>query len=80
MDVQDAKKGNTRRAYKMVALVTLWVDEGPEHEAMSKIAKQIVSHELSELFDGAGFKLGDTGYGFETAINSIEFVEKKELH
>jgi len=80
MDVQDAKEGNNRRAYKMVALVTLWVDEGPEHEAMSKIAKQIVSHELSELFDGAGFKLGDTGYGFETAINAIEFVEKKELH
>ena len=80
MAVQDTKEGNARRAYKMVALVTLWVDEGPEHETMASLAKQIVEHEIHELVDSASFKIGDSGYSFGTSVDSVEFVEKKNLH
>jgi hypothetical protein len=77
---QDTATGNNRVAYKVVALFTMWVDDGPEHEAMKEISKQIVSHELADNLDGAGFRIGDTEYTFETAVNSIEFVTRSELN
>ena len=73
-------KGNSRTSYKMVMLVTVWVDEGPEHETMASLAKQIVEHEIHELVDSASFKIGDSGYSFGTSVDSVEFVEKKNLH
>ena len=77
---QDTETSNSRIAYKVVALFTMWVDDGPEHEVMKEISKQIVSHELADNLDGAGFRIGDTDYTFETAVNSIEFVTRSELN
>ena len=80
MAIQNPEPGNSRVAYKVVTLLTLWVDTGPEHEAIKNLSKQILEHELTELLDGAGFRIGETGYEFATAVNSIEFVERSELH
>jgi len=80
MAIPDTESGNSRIAYKVVALVTLWVDTGPEHDAIANLSKQILEHEITELLDGAGFRIGDTGYEFSTAVNSIEFVQRKDLH
>jgi hypothetical protein len=73
-------KGNSRTPYKMVMIITLWVDDGSEHEVMTSLAKQIVAHEIHELVDSASFKIGDSGYSFGTSVDAIEFVEKKNLH
>ena len=80
MALQDTNTGNSRIAYKVVTLITLWVDTGPEHDAIANLSKQILEHEITELLDGAGFRIGDTGYEFETAGNSIEFVQRNDLH
>ena len=80
MALQNTDTGNSRIAYKVVTLITLWVDTGPEHDAIANLSKQILEHEITELLDGAGFRIGDTGYEFETAVNSIEFVQRKDLH
>tara|TARA_B100002019_G_C21188139_1_gene557351 strand:+ start:143 stop:385 length:243 start_codon:yes stop_codon:yes gene_type:complete len=80
MDVPDTEQGNNRIAYKVVILTTLWVDNGPEHDSIANLSKQIVEHEVIELLDGAGFRIGDTGYEFNTAINSIEFVQRNDVH
>jgi len=80
MAIPDTESGNSRIAYKVVALVTLWVDTGPEHDQIANLSKQILEHEITELLDGAGFRIGDTGYEFTTAVNSIEFVQRKDLH
>jgi hypothetical protein len=80
MALQDTDTGNSRIAYKVVTLITLWVDTGPEHDAIANLSKQILEHEITELLDGAGFRIGDTGYEFETKVNSIEFVQRKDLH
>ena len=69
MDVPDTEQGNNRIAYKVVIMTTLWVDNGPEHDSIANLSKQIVEHEVTELLDGAGFRIGDTGYEFNTAIN-----------
>jgi hypothetical protein len=80
MAIPDTDESNSRIAYKVVTLITLWVDEGPEHDAIVNLSKQILEHEVTELLDGAGFRIGDTGYEFTTAVNSIEFVQRTELH
>ena len=80
MATQDTDQSKSRVAYKVVALLTLWVDQGPEHDAMANLSKQILEHELAQLLDGAGFRIGDTGYEFATAVHSIEFVRRNELH
>ena len=80
MAIQNPEPGNSRVAYKVVTLLTLWVDTGPEHEAIKSLSKQILEHELTELLDGAGFRIGETGYEFATSVNSIEFVERSDLH
>ena len=80
MAIPDADAGNSRIAYKVVTLITLWVDTGPEHEAIANLSKEILEHEITELLDGAGFRIGDTGYEFATAVNSIEFVKRNDLH
>ena len=80
MDVPDTEQGNKRIAYKVVIMTTLWVDNGPEHDSIANLSKQIVEHEVTELLDGAGFRIGDTGYEFNTAINSIEFVQRNDVH
>ena len=80
MAIQDTESSNTRVAYKVVTLITLWVDSGPEHDAIANLAKQILEHEIGEQLDGAGFRIGDTGYEFATAVNSIEFVKRNDLH
>ena len=80
MALQDTDTGNSRIAYKVVTLITLWVDTGPEHDEITNLSMQILEHEITELLDGAGFRIGDTGYEFSTAVNSIEFVQRKDLH
>jgi len=80
MAIPDAESGNSRIAYKLVILTTLWVDTGPEHDAIKNLSKQIIEHEVVELLDGAGFRIGETGYEFTTAVNSIDFVERNDLH
>ena len=80
MAIPDAEPGNSRIAYKLVILTTLWVDTGPEHDAIKNLSKQIIEHEVVELLDGAGFRIGETGYEFTTAVNSIDFVERNDLH
>ena len=80
MAVPDTAQGNNRIAYKVVIMTTLWVDNGPEHDSIANLSKQIVEHEVTELLDGAGFRIGDTGYEFNTAINSIEFVQRNDVH
>ena len=80
MATQDTDQSKPRVAYKVVTLLTLWVDQGPEHEAMANLSKQILEHELAQLLDGAGFRIGDTGYEFATAVHSIEFVRRNEHH
>ena len=80
MDVPDTEQGNNRIAYKVVIMTTLWVDNGPEHDSIANLSKQIVEHEVTELLDGAGFRICDTWYEFNTAINSIEFVQRNDVH
>lgn len=81
MDLQDSRKGSARTSYQMVALVTVWVDEGENHDAMARIAQHIVTNELTEMFNGSEFKIGDSGYGFETVVTAIDFVmQKRDLH
>ena len=80
MATQDTDQSKSRVAYKVVTLLTLWVDQGPEHDAMANLSKQILEHELAQLLDGAGFRIDDTGYEFATAVHSIEFVRRNELH
>ena len=64
MAIPDTESGNSRIAYKVVTLITLWVDTGPEHDQIANLSKQILEHEITELLDGAGFRIGDTGYEF----------------
>ena len=77
---EDTSPGNTRTPYKMVALITLWVDDTEEHASLVEIAKHIVTKEIFHLVDGAGFKIGDTGYGFETTVDSIDIVQRSNLN
>ena len=80
MDDKDPVTGSSRTPYRMVALITVWVDDGQDHEMMLHAANQIVRKELYENIDGAGFKVGDTSRGFETAVESVEFIRRTDLH
>ena len=80
MDVPDTEQGNNRIAYKVVIMTALCVDKWPYHNSIANLSNQIVEHEVSELLDGAGFRIGDTGYESNTAINSIEFVQRNDVH
>jgi hypothetical protein len=80
MDAEDTVSGNSRTPYRMVAMITVWVDDGQDHEMMLHAASQIVSKEIYEHIDGAGFKVGDTSKGFETEVESVEFILRTDLH
>ena len=80
MDDKDTATGNSRTPYRMVALITVWVDDGQDHEMMLHAANQIVRKEIYENIDGAGFKVGDTTKGFETEVDSVEFIRRTDLH
>jgi len=51
MDAKDTVSGNSRTPYRMVALITVWVDDGQDHEMMLQAASQIVSKEIYEHID-----------------------------
>ena len=80
MDDKDTTTGNSRTPYRMVALITVWVDDGQDHEMMLHAANQIVRKEIYENIDGAGFKVGDTTKGFETEVDSVEFIRRADVH
>jgi hypothetical protein len=80
MAIQNPEPGNSRTAYKMVALITLWVDDGPNHEIILETARQIVTKELYNHIDSAGYKIGDTDEGFSTSVEAIELIKREELH
>ena len=72
--------GNARTPYKVVAMITLWVDDTPDHEALVEVAQHIVTKEIFNLVDGAAFKVGDTGQGFETSVDSIDMVKRSNVN
>lgn len=80
MDVENTVSGNSRTPYRMVAMITVWVDDGPDHDMMVHAANQIISQEIYEHIDGAGFKVGETSKGFETSVESVEFIRRVDLH
>ena len=80
MDAKDTVSGNSRTPYRMVAMITVWVDDGQDHEMMLHAASQIVTKEIYDHIDGAGFKVGDTSRGFETSVESVEFIRRTDLH
>ena len=80
MAIQNAGPGNSRTSYKMVALITLWVDDGKNHEIILETARQIVTKELYNNIDSAGYKIGESDEGFSTVVESVELIERTELH
>ena len=80
MAIQNAGPGNSRTAYKLVALITLWVDDGENHEIILETARQIVTKELYNTIDSAGYKIGDTDEGFSTSVEAVELIKRTELH
>ena len=80
MASKDAIQGNTRTPYKVVAMITLWVDDTPDHEALVEVAQHIVTKEIFNLVDGAGFQIGETGQGFETTVDSVDMVKRSNLN
>ena len=80
MAVQDTEQGSSRTAYKVVALVTLWVDDGERHDVLVETAKQIITKEIYHHLDGAGYKLGDADMGFVTAVEAVEIIKRQDLH
>ncbi len=77
---KDTSPGNTRTPYKVVAMITLWVDDNQDHEALVEVAQHIVTKEIFNLVDGAAFKIGDTGQGFETSVDSIDMVKRSHVN
>ena len=80
MDAKDTSAGNSSTPYRMVALITVWVDDGQDHEIMLHAANQIVRKELYDIIDGAGFKVGETTKGFETSVDSVELIRRTDFH
>ena len=80
MAIQDSEPGNSRTAYKMVALITLWVDDGRNHEIILETARQIVTKELYGSIDSAGYKIGDTEEGFSTSVEAVELIKRQDIH
>ena len=80
MAIQNPEPGNSRTAYKMVALITLWVDDGPNHEIILETARQIVTKELYNNIDSAGYKIGETDEGFSTSVEAVELIKRTDLH
>jgi hypothetical protein len=80
MASKDAIPGNTRTPYKVVAMLTLWVDDTDDHESLVEIAKHILTKEIFNLVDGAAFQVGDTGYGFETTVDAIDTVKRANVN
>ena len=54
MAIQDSEPGNSRTPYKMVALITLWVDDVDSHAIILEAARQIVTKEIYNTCDSAG--------------------------
>ena len=80
MAIQNAGPGNSRTSYKMVALITLWVDDGENHDVILETARQIVTKELYSNIDSAGYKIGDTDEGFSTVVEAVELIKRADLH
>ena len=80
MASKDAISGNTRTPYKMVAILTLWVDDGEDLESLVEVAKHILTNEIINLVDGAAFKVGDTEQGFETTVDGIDMVKRSNVN
>ena len=80
MAIQDSKPGNSRTPYKMVALITLWIDDGMNHDIILETARQIVTKELYGSIDSAGYKIGDTEEGFSTSVEAVELIRRQDIH
>tara|TARA_Y100001951_G_C11100703_1_gene161866 strand:- start:176 stop:418 length:243 start_codon:yes stop_codon:yes gene_type:complete len=80
MASKDTIPGNTRTPYKIVVMITLWVDDNPDHEALVEVAQHVLTKEIFNLVDGAGFQIGETGQGFETTVDSVDMVKRSNLN
>tara|TARA_R110002020_G_scaffold475930_3_gene714627 strand:- start:4695 stop:4937 length:243 start_codon:yes stop_codon:yes gene_type:complete len=80
MDDQNPEQGNSRTPYKMVALITVWVDDDQDHEEMIYAASKIVNKELIDAIDGSKFSVGNRSTGFETNVESVEIIRRVDFH
>ena len=80
MEVKQPSQAKTRSPYKVVAMLTLWVDDCEDHESLVEIAKHILTKEIFNLVDGAAFKVGDTEQGFETTVDGIDMVKRSNVN
>ena len=80
MAIQDSEPGNSRTPYKMVALITLWVDDVDSHAIILEAARQIVTKEIYKTCDSAGYKIGDSQEGFSTSVEAVELIKRTDLH
>ena len=57
------------------------VDNAPEHDALVRIAAQIVENEMRETFDEAIYKItDDPPIGFSVKVDSVQILEKKDIN
>jgi len=81
MGFDDNQTGNQRRSYTVVSIIKLMVDNAPEHDALVRIAAQIVENEMRETFDEANYKItDDPPIGFSVKVDSVQILEKKDIN
>jgi len=81
MGFDDNQTGNQRRSYTVVSIIKLMVDDVPEHDAIVRIAAQIVEKEMRETFDEANYKItDDPPIGFSVKVDSVQILEKKDIN
>ena len=81
MGFDDDQEGNQRRGYTVISIIKLMVDNAPEHDALVRIAAQIVENEMRETFDEAIYKItDDPPIGFSVKVDSVQILEKKDIN
>jgi len=81
MGFDDDQEGNQRRGYTVISIIKLMVDNAPEHDALVRIAAQIVENEMRETFDEAIYKItDDPPIGFSVKVDSVQIIEKKDIN
>ena len=81
MGFDDNQEGNQRRGYTVISIIKLMVDNAPEHDALVRIAAQIVENEMRETFDEAIYKItDDPPIGFSVKVDSVQILEKKDIN
>lgn len=81
MGFDDNQEGNQRRGYTVISIIKLMVDNAPEHDALVRIAAQIVENEMRDMFDEANYSItDDPPIGFSVKVDSVQILEKKDIN